>query len=299
METALSIGNFDGLHLGHIKLLKRLIEASRERGLRSLVISYDAAPACILNRRARPLLLLPPEIKKKRLLELGIDQVELLHFDEQLSLMSADEFLHELLIPRYRPQLIVVGYDSHFGFQRRGDLSFLRSHTGRYGYLLEYVEPLLYQGKPLSSSLIREMLLAGDVGNANELLDQPYALFGKIVPGAGIGTALGFPTANLELADPHQLVPKNGIYFSQADLGDQRYFGLTNIGISPTVKHKGETEIETHLLDFSGQIYGRKMDLSLLGFLREEKTFENREELKQAIAADVARARKLIREGAQ
>ncbi len=297
MSYVISIGNFDGLHRGHLELLKRMASLARDRDLRSVVISYDSHPAYTLNQQARPLLLTPVDIKRQRILELGIDQVELLHFDREFSLISAEDFLHGFLIPNYHPAVIVVGYDSHFGHQRRGDFTFLQSHAERYGYELQYVEPVSYKDRPVSSSLIRELLLAGDLGEANQLLAQPYTLYGKVVPGSGLGMDLGFPTANLQLADPHQLVPRKGIYLSRSKLGTERIFGLTNIGSSPTVKHHGLTEIETHLLDFHEQIYGRDLQVSLIQYLREEQLFADIKALQLAVQQDLAYARELIGKG--
>ncbi len=298
MSCVISIGTFDGLHRGHLELLNRVVSLAQGRSIRSVVISYDSHPAYTLNQQARPLLLTPVEVKRQRILELGIDQVDLLHFDREFSLTSAEDFLHGFLIPSYRPAVIVVGYDSHFGHQRRGDFAFLQSHAERYGYELQYVEPVSYKDRPVSSSLIRELLLAGNLEEANQLLSQPYTLYGKVVPGSCLGTELGFPTANLQLADPHQLVPRKGIYLSRSQLGAERFFGLTNIGSSPTVKHHGLTEIETHLLDFHEQIYGRDFQVSLIQYLREEKLFADIKALQEAIQQDLAQARKLIGTGA-
>ncbi len=295
MTSVLSIGNFDGLHQGHQKLLRRMTDLARQNGLCSVVISYEDNPAYILAPKSLPMTLLPASVKKRRLEELGIDQVELLHFDAVLAHTSAEEFLHNTLIPRYQPRIMVMGYDSHFGHQRSGDFNFLLKQKLKYGYDLEYVEPFLYQDRPLSSSLIRGKLLRGELREANQLLAQPYTLYGKVVEGARLGKELGFPTANLELTDPHQLIPQAGIYFCQVTFKRKRYFGLTDIGISPTLKQSPRTEVETYIIDFQSEIYGAQLEVALLKYLREEELFTDKAELKRAIQADLDQARALIR----
>lgn len=297
MKSALSIGNFDGLHIGHRKLLSSLASLARERDLRSVVVTYDNLPAQYLNNHSRPLLLMPAEQKKQSILALGIDEARVLHFDEKLAQTSADDFLHGFIMPRLTPEIIVVGYDSHFGHKRQGDYDFLLRHAMDYGYDLRYVEPLFHQGRVVSSTLVRNLLLEGELEAANELLAGPYALYGKIVPSSGIGCQLGFPTANLELFEPNQLVPRTGVYLSRVRLEHEEFFGLTNIGSGPTLKKDGAIAIETYVIDFSGQLYGREMSVELIKYLREEKLFPNRGELIKAINEDLFRARTILGAG--
>ncbi len=288
MRSVLSIGNFDGLHLGHRKLLGILVELSVRKDLRSVVISYDNHPSQVLNPRIMPLVLTPGQAKRQAILEFGIDQVELLHFDSKLAATSAESFLDNYLMPAFSPGVIVVGYDSHFGKNRRGDFAFLQLNQDRYGYELVYVEPFLHEDRVVSSSLIRELLLMGDVSEANQLLGKPYTLYGSVVSGAGLGTGLGFPTANLALGDPLQLVPKTGLYLSRVNLDEGSFFGLTNIGTSPTMKQSAKVEIETYIIDCDRMLYGRNLSIDLLRFLREERLFESREALIEAMNEDLA-----------
>ncbi|MGC9361503.1 MAG: bifunctional riboflavin kinase/FAD synthetase [Candidatus Syntrophosphaera sp.] len=297
MNSALSIGNFDGLHIGHRKLLSSLAFLARERDLRSVVVTYDNLPAQYLNNHSRPLLLMPAEQKKQGILGLGIDEVRVLHFDEKLAQTSAEDFLHGFIMPRLTPEIIVVGYDSHFGHKRQGDYDFLLRHARDYGYDLHYVEPLFHAGRVVSSTLVRNLLLEGGLEVANELLAAPYALYGKVVPSSGIGRQLGFPTANIELAEPNQLVPQTGVYLSRVRLEAEEFFGLTNIGSGPTLGKGGAIAIETFVIDFSGQLYGREMSVELIKYLREEKLFPSRDELIKAINEDLLRARTILEAG--
>ncbi len=297
MKSVLSIGNFDGLHLGHRKLLATLIEMAKKKGLRSVVVTYDNLPAQFLNDHARPMLLMPAHCKKQAMLDMGVDEIHLLHFDEELARTSADDFLHGFIMPRLEPEVIVVGYDSHFGHNREGDLDFLKLHAPAYGYDLHYVKPLQHKGKVVSSTLVRKWLLEGKIELANELTARPYSLFGGIIPGSGIGRQLGFPTANMELSEPQQLVPKNGVYLSRVHLEGQKFFGLTNIGSGPTLKTNGNIEIETFIMGFEGEIYGKPLEVGLLKYLREEKTFASRNDLIDAIDQDLAIARAILERG--
>jgi len=292
--SVISIGTFDGLHLGHRKLLARLCDIAGQEGLRSVVVTYRDHPAFILNKQALPKLLCPSEIKEQELRKIGIDQVEILDFTEELAQTSAEDFLEQIMIPRWQPKVIVVGYDSHFGRNRQGNREFLEANQQRFGYRVEYVAPELYRGSPVSSTTIRGLLAQGRITEANRLLGRNYRLSGNVGRGIARGREFGFPTANLILSNPHQLLPAEGIYLSRAQLEDCELFGLTNIGKSPTVKHSGIVEIETFLIDFSGDIYGEYMQVELLRYLREEKMFANTDELIRAMHRDLAHARAQI-----
>lgn len=296
-KSVLSIGNFDGLHLGHRKLLAELVALAAKLELRSVVVTYDNHPAGFLQRRLHPQLLLPASRKVRLLQEFGIDEVALLHFDEALARTPAEEFLREQLARRYAPGAIVMGYDSQFGYQRRGNYSFLQQHQEEYGYQLHFVEPLQWEDRVVSSTLIREMLTVGELASANRLLSAPYTLYGEVEAGSGLGRDLGFPTANLRLEEPRQLLPKAGVYLSRLRLEEDGFFGLTNIGSSPTLKHSGITEVETHILDLERQIYGSSLCVELLEYFREEKMFAGINALREAMQSDLARARDLIGKG--
>ena len=296
-NSVLSIGNFDGLHLGHRKLIGELIAVARQLQLKSVVITYDNHPAEVLQRRLHPRLLLPPLQKARLLKELGVDKVALLHFDEELARVSAEDFLQGQIIGRFAPAAMVLGYDSQFGHQRRGDYAFLQEHQARYGYQLHFVEPLQHGNRVVSSTLIREMLTLGDLAEANRLLGAPYTLFGEVAGGSALGRDLGFPTANLRLEDARQLLPQAGVYLSRVRLGGDSFFGLTNIGFSPTLKHSGNVVVETHILDFDRQIYGVPLAVELLQYFREEKMFSGINALREAMLQDLQRARELIAKG--
>jgi len=293
-RSVLTIGNFDGIHIGHRKLLQRLTEAAAQNLLKSVVITFSDHPAFTLNRAALPKLLCPPRLKTRELHALGVHDVDMLHFTPGLSRKTALQFLKDYIVPTWNPELILMGYDSHFGYNRQGNYEFLTGIADEFGFRVEFVPPLLAGDKPVSSSMIRELLLQGNIKQANSLLGKPYRLAGNVEKGIGKGTGFGFPTANLQLSTQHQLIPKDGIYLSKVHLEHASFFGLTNIGSSPTVKHTGIVEIETHILDFSDDIYGCPMELELLQYLREEKVFNNEDELVAAMQQDLLSARGII-----
>jgi len=292
--SVLSIGTFDGIHIGHRKLLGKVLELAGEQDLRSVIVTYKDHPAFVLRSKAKPKMLCPWQIKEQELQNLGIRETALLNFTKDLAAMSAEDFLADILVARWHPRYIVVGYDSHFGKHRAGNREFLQAREQRYGYEVVYVEPVLDDGKPVSSSRIRTLLESGELAQANQLLGRPYRLLGSVSRGIARGREFGFPTANLMLSNPHQLIPKEGIYLSKVHLGHKGFFGLTNIGKSPTVKHTGIIEIETFLIDFAGDLYGEGMQVELIRYLREEKMFANTDELIQAMHRDLQRARELI-----
>lgn len=296
-NSVLTIGNFDGLHLGHQKLITRINQIACAEALQSVVLSYTDHPAFTLQNDAMPKMLYPASLKKRELHALGIETVELLSFTREFARISAAEFLRDYIVPVWQPKVIVVGYDSHFGHGREGNHQLLCKYASTYDYRVEYIEPLMYEGTPISSSTIRKLLSIGDIQTANQLLGRAYRMVGDVCHGTSRGTEFGFPTANLRLSTPHQLVPKCGIYLSRAYIAGEAFFGLTNIGSSPTVKHTGEIEIETYILDFKQDIYGCVMELELLRFIREETMFNSVEELIAAMHKDLETANLLIAGG--
>ncbi len=293
--SVISIGTFDGIHLGHRSLIARMIEIAQEQGLKSVIISFYDHPTYTLKSSNMPPLLCPSPVKKRELKRLGIDEVDMMKFTPELASTSAEDFL-ERIVNKWHPKVIVVGYDSHFGAGRRGNKEFLEKNSEKYGYTVESVPPMLLEGKTISSSQIRQALSQGRIDEANELLGRRYRLLGKVVRGMGKGKDFGFPTANIALENPHQLIPKEGLYLSSSQVQGTKYFGLTNIGKSPTVKTDGIVEIETFLLDFEGDLYGEEIEIELIKYLREEKMFADTDELISAMNEDLTRARKLIGE---
>jgi riboflavin kinase/FMN adenylyltransferase len=208
-----------------------------------------------------------------------------------MAAMEPRAFLEDVIINGFHPREIVVGYDTHFGRHRQGNFPFLQSHEADYGYTTRFVEPVMVEDVIVSSSRIRDFVRQGAVDRVPALMGRPYSMLGKVESGAHIGHKLGFPTINLRPLDPHKLLPANGVYVSCARVDGADYVSVTNVGYSPTVKSEHPLEVETHLLDFSGDLYGHEVELVFTERIRDEVRFHNRATLSEAIAADVRFAR--------
>lgn len=293
-DTILTVGTFDGVHQGHQKLLLKMFHTAKRENLRSVVLTYSDHPAYTFNRNPDHKVLTPLQCKLEMIKEMGIEHIELLDFTEDFAKTKAKVFLSEIIMKRFNPRIIVVGYDSHFGYQREGTYAFLKKQRKKHGYKTMYISPTMQGTKPVSSTTIRNMLSLGDLDTANKLLNRPYRMFGKVIHGLEIGRGMGFPTANIELCDPHQLVPRLGIYLSKVLIDNVPYFGLTNIGKSPTLRNDGKTIVETYVIDFDQDLYGREISIDFLRRLRDEKRFGTKEELVDAMRADLSLARAII-----
>jgi len=286
--SVLTIGTFDGMHTGHLKLIGKVRLEAKKLGLYSVIVTFDHHPRFTVSPEPDFCILSPTDEKLDMIRSLGIDQTEVLTFSPELASQSAAEFLKNYIIPKYKPALIVVGYDSHFGKQRSGNIKFLKKMSHRYDYRVVKVMPELHNGEPISSSMIRSYLKRGDLDLANKLLARRYSITGEVVKGVGVGRQLGFPTANLSLLEAKQLLPRNGIYLVMAHLDNCSFLGLTNIGFSPTMKSLAKPEVETHLLGFENDIYGRKLKIEFIKRIRDEKRFSSRSELVDAMRNDLA-----------
>jgi riboflavin kinase/FMN adenylyltransferase len=285
--ACLTMGNFDGMHLGHRKLIQELIFNAENSKTTPIVLSYLEHPGHYVHFK-HPVQILTPRMYKQALFqEIGIDKVYFLNFTSETAHISAESFLQSVVMECFKPCLIVSGYDTHFGYQRQGNSEFLKLYQQHYGYDTLQIPPVYYGDNIISSSLIREKLSVGDLEIANAMLGRPYRLYGTVTHGIQLGRVIGFRTINLNLFDNEQLIPANGVYLSSTFISGKRYFGLTNIGTSPTLKNTAQIEIETHILDFEDDIYEEYIQLDLLEYLREEKRFENMVELKHAIHQDI------------
>ncbi|MFO7659728.1 MAG: bifunctional riboflavin kinase/FAD synthetase [Candidatus Cloacimonadaceae bacterium] len=293
-DSVLTMGNFDGLHLGHQKVLQELLLQAKQRQTTPVVLTYLEHPGHYVHFKHPVSILTPRALKQALIKELGIEKVFFLNFTSEKAHTGALDFLKDVLIKYFHPQVIVAGHDMHFGYQRVGNADFLQKHETEFSYHTLQIEPVLHEGKIISSSLIRECLTSGDISAANAMLGKPYCLYGTVTHGQKLGRVIGFPTINLNLLDIEQLIPRDGVYLSSLVLNGEVYFGLTNIGTSPTLKNTSQIEIETHILDFNEDIYDAEIELKLLEFIRAEQKFDDTRKLHQAIADDIAVGRKLM-----
>lgn len=287
--AAVAVGNFDGVHVGHAEIVRRLRAAADHRGVPAAVLTFDPHPARIVRGLTAPMPLTTPERRAELLLALGLDAVLVQPVDDRLVAMPAEAFYRDVLRGRLRAVALVEGADFRFGAGRRGDVGLLATLAAADGIGLEVVDPVLVDGAAVSSSRVRSLLAAGDLAAAGSLLTAPYRVSGTVVPGAGRGAGLGFPTANL--AGIATLLPAPGVYAARAAVaaGAESYAAAVHVGANATF---GETDVsvEAHLVGFTGDLYGRRLDVDFLARVRDTRRFDSIDELVVRMRADVARA---------
>lgn len=290
-DMLLTIGVFDGVHLGHKHLISRLKELALKQGLASGVVTFRQNPQEVLSHQKKLPFLTNIAQRINLLKNEGIDAIIPLSFTAGLAKLSARQFL-ELLQKHLRMKGVVIGPDFALGRNREGDTETMRRLGQEMGFSVSLVPPLIIDGEVVSSTAIRKALAKGDMKRVHKLTGRPFSLQGRVVLGAGRGVKLGFPTANLDI-EAEQALPPDGVYVSQANIDDQGYFSLTNIGKRPTFG-RGERLVEVYLLDGDSDLYGRELEIDILERLRGEKKFGTAEELKKQIAQDVERGKKWL-----
>ena len=290
-----AIGVFDGVHLGHQAILRRLVERARKVGGTSVVLTFDPHPQKVISPADAPLLLQTREQKQELLSQLGIEVVFQLPFTRRLSLLEPEEFVTGILLS-HGIREIYVGENFRFGHRRAGDFEMLKHLGEGIGLKVFPVEPLLFRGRRISSTRIRGSLLRGRVSLARHLLGRPYRLEGSVICGDRRGVSLGFPTANLRLVN--ELIPETGVYATRSSVGRRSYLSVTNVGYRPTFHTVGgQPSVETHLLDFDRDVYGANLTVEFCFRIRGEKKFDNPDSLKNRIAKDISRARSVLPRG--
>ncbi|MEW6720507.1 MAG: bifunctional riboflavin kinase/FAD synthetase [Thermodesulfobacteriota bacterium] len=287
-DTSVTIGNFDGVHLGHRELIRRTLAHSRELDALSAVITFSPHPIRFFSPGARFYEITTIGEKAARMEELGIDVFVVESFDGEIGGMTPEEFARTILRDRMRARVVTVGYDFTFGKNRTGSPELLSRLGRELGFSVDIVPPLLRGGAIVSSSRIRELLLAGRVREAEELLCRPYKVAGRVIRGSARGRRLGFPTANVQYAQ--ELIPLPGVYVVDAEAGGRAYRGVANVGFNPTF---GENSlgVEAHLFGFDGDLYGQEMTVWFRDRIRDERKFQTVEELVRQIAKDAEYAR--------
>jgi riboflavin kinase/FMN adenylyltransferase len=256
------------------------------------VVTFDPVPAQVLYPETIPGLLTRTDYKLRLLEQLGIQFAFVLAFDEVLAEMSPEQFVRKVFLEKLRIEGVVVGHDWRFGSGGTGDRDAMVSLGKRYNFGVRQVEPLIVDGTPVSSTLVRTKILAGDLDGASRLLGRRYALFGPVTRGSGLGRELGFRTANIDPED--RVLPPNGIYAAVVRLDANKLPAALYIGTSPTVKERPERTVEVHILDYQEQLYGTKLEVVILKRLRDEKKFPNRESLKNQIGEDIEETRRVM-----
>ena len=282
--SVLSLGKFDGLHLGHQAIVRKMEELAAEKKMRTVLFSFTSAPEALLQHRVERYLLTAEE---KRLFakSLGVDVIEECPFTGDIRTIRAETFVKDILIGRYGMREMVVGPDCCFGFEREGNIDFLKEASGRLGFGLTVLEKEKLDGEIISSTGIRERLGKGEMHAVSDRLGRPFSLRGRIAYGDHRGTALGFPTLNFTVPD-EKLCPPFGVYAAAVKINGEEYSGMANLGVRPTVNKGEKPLLEVHLLENTDEMYGQIAEIFLLSFIREEKAFEDLEALKRQLKTD-------------
>jgi len=291
-QPVLALGNFDGLHRGHRKILDRLQRVAQERRATSVVMTFDPHPPRIVRPDKAPPLLMTKAQKLEGLAQAGVDGAAIVRFTHELSQWEPETFVRTVLVEWMRVSEVWVGANFLFGHDRSGNFSLLRTLGARYGFKAEKIDPVRYKDFVVSSTRVRRLISEARVDEAAALLGHAYVVDGVVVRGEQRGRTLGFPTANL--CTENELVPPHGVYATSAILDGIVMPSVTNIGTRPTVDASGRTSIETHIFDLDRDLYGAPLRLAFVQRLRDERAFESLDLLKSQIAADCARARVLF-----
>lgn len=291
--TAVTIGTFDGVHIGHKTILERLIKTAKQKGLKATVLTFFPHPRMVLQKDADIKLLNTIEEKAEILKKIGVDLLIVHPFTKDFSRLSATEFVRDLLVNDLKAKQIIIGYDHRFGRNRTADISDLKSFGNTFDFEVEEISAQEIDAVSVSSTKIRKALEDGDIALANTFLGYDYMLTGKVIQGKGLGRQLNFPTANLNVDTTLKLIPKNGVYVTYAYLDDTVVYGMMNIGVNPTVSGKNRT-IEVHFFDFDQDIYEHTVQVHIFARLRDEHKFNSVADLKIQLEKDKLAALALI-----
>lgn len=284
-HSIVTIGTFDGVHIGHQKIIKRLIKVGNEKGLKTIVLTFFPHPRMVLQKDSNIKLLNTIEEREAVMSSLGLDHMVVEKFTKEFSNLSARDFVKTILVDALNAKHIIIGYDHQFGKDRSADINDLRSFGIEFGFDVEEISAQDVEDVSVSSTKIRRALLDGDVATANAYLGYPYFLTGVVVRGKGLGKTIGFPTANIHIKDDYKLIPKDGVYAVKAYLNTATILGMMNIGSNPTVNGTSQS-IEVNLFDFETDIYDSIIKVELIDFIRDEHKFDSLDALKLQLNQD-------------
>jgi riboflavin kinase/FMN adenylyltransferase len=293
-NPVLTIGNFDGVHLGHLALFDKVKERAKAIMGTSAVMTFEPHPLKVMAPENGPPLITPTSQKLKLMSKAGMDMVFCVPFTRSFASISAQDFVHNILINKIGIKEIVVGYDYSFGHMRQGGIELLQKMGRELSFVVHVVSPITVEGTLVSSTSIRKLVREGNLQLTKKLLGRNYQVCGKVVTGMNRGgRLLGFPTANLELVD--ELIPRVGVYAVKVLIDGRVYDGVTNVGYNPTFQNS-HFSVETHILDFSQDLVGKTIRVNFIQRLRDEKAFKRVEDLAEQIGEDVRRAREIFKE---
>jgi riboflavin kinase/FMN adenylyltransferase len=289
-QTIVTIGTFDGVHIGHQKIIEKLIHNAADADCESLILTFFPHPRMVLQEQSEIQLLNTIDERAELLEKTGIDNLIIHPFDKTFSRLSAEEFVKDILVDTLNVRKIVIGHDHRFGRNRTADIDDLILFGEKYDFEVEQISAQEIQDASVSSTKIRIALEEGNVDLANQYLGYPYFLTGIVQEGKQLGRTINFPTANLKITENYKLIPKSGVYIAKSIINDQIVFGIMNIGTNPTVNDEKKRNIEVHYLNFDANLYHQKIEVALLHYIRPEQKFESLQLLKEQIAKDATTA---------
>jgi riboflavin kinase / FMN adenylyltransferase len=298
INPVVTIGTFDGVHLGHQQVIARLNDFAHKHDGESVIFTFSPHPRLVTSPGEGNLRLLTTQEEKQALFaESGTDHLIVYPFTKEFSQLTYAQFVEEILVKKMQTHCLVVGYDHRFGKNREGGYKYLQQCAQRFGFIIEKLEPLLIDQSNVSSTRIREALEYGDVEQANRLLGYRYTLHGHVVEGHRVGRQIGFPTANIEASDPNKLIPGYGVYAVEVIVSGKIYGGMLNIGTRPTFNRNADNRsIEVHIFDFSDDLYNKEVALVFAGRIRTEQRFDSVDELAAQLKKDKVSALKILQE---
>jgi len=285
-KTAVALGNFDGIHLGHKYLIEDTIEKAIKRDLKSGVLLFKNHTKNILSKDKKAISILTSNEQKLNILEsLGVEVVYIMNFDENVMKLSGEEFVDNIIVNQLNAALVSVGFDYRFGYKAMGNSSYLKELGVKKGFETNIIKPISIGNEVISSTRIRQLVMEGQINKANKFLGRHYTIIGQVVRGSNRGKKLGFPTANISLTHNYT-IPKTGVYETITLIDNKQYLSLTNIGYNPTFNEK-KLKIENHILDFNDYLYGKTIEVMFIDFIREDIKFDTIEELIKQIEKDI------------
>ena len=291
--TVLTIGTFDGVHLGHQKIVERVVTTARQEGLLATVFTFFPHPRMVVQHDKGLKLIHTLEEKKQLLQQLGVDLLVVQPFNEAFAQLTAEEFVSTILVEHLNVKKVIIGYDHRFGRNRTANIDDMRLFGKKYGFAVEEISVQEVDEVSVSSTKIREALNKGDVTTAEHYLGTPYSLTGRVVHGLKLGRTLGYPTANIQVTEDYKLIPKDGVYAVYSYIDGRKVYGMMSIGKNPTIEGKGAS-IEVYFFDFNSNLYDQKLTIEFVQYLREEQKFATIDLLKKQLQDDETAARKAI-----
>ena len=293
-HTVLTIGTFDGVHIGHQKIIKRLVEISEIKNLTPSLLTFFPHPRMVLQKDANIKLINTIDEKKDILKQFGISNLVIKEFTKEFSRLTAEDFVKNILVDHLKAKHIIIGYDHHFGRNRNANIEDLKQFGKDFNFEVEEISKQDINDVAVSSTKIRAALQEGNIKTANTYLGYNFMLTGKVIDGKKLGQTINYPTANLHIEETYKLIPKHGVYIVKSIIDNITVYGMMNIGHNPTVNGKHQT-IETHFFDFNKDLYGQNLKIELLQRLRDEQKFNSVEELQSQLHIDKKNALEFIK----